>query len=603
MIQISDLRDSRHQNAFALFESGAYQECLAYIQNLSSIERETSLRILEAVSLYLTGNLDEAEVCFRDLRRKVPDSAEVCLYLGSILDQRDDESAQAEYEAAVRLDPGNAEALRKYAGYLFRIGDHSSAGLFLVRLTTLSENPDDLSLLMEIYRLQGRYDQARQTYLSHGSPDSCLPEYLRILSESGGHHEIVRIVNEHYSGSDDRRIRRWYLKSLGIIHPDTAGEMWLGDLRKTSDPEFAYDYVEFLIANTLYHEAVGVWSTYLSSADDLKIRLSVINALKGLGEIGQAVAILHDILFPEAEYDPDQIRLWLSEYLSLLNEQYTQDKAYEVFLRDTRQVMHPLYQMVSAQVCEEAGMQVMARDQYNHAFRSDLCRGGIAYGGYLLRTGDIRECEKILIYVLQNVRKVRDLEIVGSFILSENDLKTRRSLLELMNRVFEQKQKILSTEGRDLYARSLSHVAERAMQNGIFGEGIRSCLKGLAIVPSSSERVAEYLYAVLMACKTQGLPFYEDIWQENSSDPDGQVNTLSRTPDDIRDLDPVEETILNYLKKHRLCHEMDLRAVAGTRRVPGLVNRLIRKAEKQGMRIVKKEGYSEFGEVYRYVGP
>ena len=47
---------------------------------------------------------------------------------------------------------------------------------------------------------------------------------------------------------------------------------------------------------------------------------------------------------------------------------------------------------------------------------------------------------------------------------------------------------------------------------------------------------------------------------------------------------------------------MDLRAVAQTRRVAGLVNRIIQKGAEKGVRIIEKKGIGENGEIYEYTG-
>ena len=47
---------------------------------------------------------------------------------------------------------------------------------------------------------------------------------------------------------------------------------------------------------------------------------------------------------------------------------------------------------------------------------------------------------------------------------------------------------------------------------------------------------------------------------------------------------------------------MDLRKLLGTRRVVGIVNRLVQKAAGQGMALIEKKGVGEDGEVYEYTG-
>ena len=52
----------------------------------------------------------------------------------------------------------------------------------------------------------------------------------------------------------------------------------------------------------------------------------------------------------------------------------------------------------------------------------------------------------------------------------------------------------------------------------------------------------------------------------------------------ISGLEPQEEKILEFLKLHRKASETDLRKLLGTRRVTGIMNRLIAKSVAQGVR-------------------
>ena len=70
----------------------------------------------------------------------------------------------------------------------------------------------------------------------------------------------------------------------------------------------------------------------------------------------------------------------------------------------------------------------------------------------------------------------------------------------------------------------------------------------------------------------------------------------------ISGLDPQEEKILEFLKLHRRTSEADLRKLLGTRRVTGIMNRLIAKSVAQGVRLVAKKGSGEQGEMYEYTG-
>jgi hypothetical protein len=63
-----------------------------------------------------------------------------------------------------------------------------------------------------------------------------------------------------------------------------------------------------------------------------------------------------------------------------------------------------------------------------------------------------------------------------------------------------------------------------------------------------------------------------------------------------------EQKIVGFLRSHRKATEMELRTLLGTRRVVGIVNRLVQKAVKQGVHLIEKKGVGENGEIYEYTG-
>jgi hypothetical protein len=73
----------------------------------------------------------------------------------------------------------------------------------------------------------------------------------------------------------------------------------------------------------------------------------------------------------------------------------------------------------------------------------------------------------------------------------------------------------------------------------------------------------------------------------------------------IRDelnLDEQEQKIVEFLRSHKKANEIELRKALNTRRVVGIVNRLIQKAAAQNVTLIEKKGVGDDGEVYEYVG-
>jgi hypothetical protein len=67
-------------------------------------------------------------------------------------------------------------------------------------------------------------------------------------------------------------------------------------------------------------------------------------------------------------------------------------------------------------------------------------------------------------------------------------------------------------------------------------------------------------------------------------------------------LDPQEQKIVLFLRSHRKATEMELRTLLGTRRIVGIVNRLVQKAARKGVTLIEKKGVGEMGEMYEYTG-
>ena len=76
------------KEAFRLFEDGRYQESLAACNQLLEGGRDPALEVLAATNLYYTGRYEDAEVFFRDLVVRMPDSSYVHSYLAKVLEAR-----------------------------------------------------------------------------------------------------------------------------------------------------------------------------------------------------------------------------------------------------------------------------------------------------------------------------------------------------------------------------------------------------------------------------------------------------------------------------------------------------------------------------------
>ncbi|MDD1723518.1 MAG: hypothetical protein LUQ07_00145, partial [Methanospirillum sp.] len=259
-------------------------------------------------------------------------------------------------------------------------------------------------------------------------------------------------------------------------------------------------------------------------------------------------------------------------------------------------VMHPVYLAMAGTSAEEEGLPDLARSFFQKAFRADIVQGGYLYSRFLKRSGDDREWEKIVTYILKNAVKVRDIEDISKYIFSE--VTGESSLLHLVHSRLYDYLPLLSSMGKTTYCRAAGILASEELKAGRYEEGMRFCLDGLTEVSPHEEKVAESLFSILMACKTPGLPMSYPGTRKTGTTPPVQKKPLP-----LSGLNPAEEAAVLHLMRHRVSTELELREITGTKRVAGLMNRLIRKISTEGWQVVVKEGFSESGEVYRYVGP
>ncbi len=591
--------DRIRNEAFRLFEQQNYSACLDLIHSTPPRSIDTRIQIIEAICLYSTGSLDEAEVCLRDLRGRVPDSAEVCLYLGKVLEQKEDEGARTEYAEAVRLTPDHPEGIRRYARYLSEAGDHRAAICLFQRLVLLTNDPDDLAGLLQCHSFLGENEEGIKRYQQAGSPVECFRIYLDLLLVSRRYMDLVDEIEASRWNHRDHDLTVLYCEALSHLNPDQADQNYLIHLQKDPSPDLASHYVSFLSSQGLIREALGVWSTWLAKSDKPEYQLQGAPLLESVSGSEQALDLYQEVLFgDESRSLPDPTKSF-SSYRDLLIRIKGPEAALDHVLILSGSDLSTGILVGIAEWFGEAGKHEDAKRIFLQAFRSDLTNTGLAYSSYLARIGEKREQKKILGYILKTVRKARDLEAVADGILALQD--PDPVLISSLNQRFEEKTALLSQHGREAYARCLSLAAEQALQNANPDRALEHSLKGLAIVPVDATAIAESLFALLVASKTQVLPDHLPSQICPIVKTSGTVNAGNQIS--LSWLDPGEEAVVEYLRKHRVCNEMDLRRVAGTRRVAGLMNRIMRKSEEQGVHLAEKEGYSEFGEVYRYAGP
>ena len=172
-----------------------------------------------------------------------------------------------------------------------------------------------------------------------------------------------------------------------------------------------------------------------------------------------------------------------------------------------------------------------------------------------------------------------------------------------MNRLvkrLEERRTTLNTRGLDLLAMAFFITASNALEETDYPRCKYYCLCGMDVMPTYTTLIqpADFL-RLLSTCKEKSVA---DRPIMNTPQVSGKpAESVPSMTDDI-DLDEQEQKIVLFLRSHRKATEMELRTLLSTRRVVGIVNRLVQKAARKGVHLIEKKGVGEQGEIYEYTG-
>ena len=190
-----------------------------------------------------------------------------------------------------------------------------------------------------------------------------------------------------------------------------------------------------------------------------------------------------------------------------------------------------------------------------------------------------------MLYILSNVKKSTDLTKVAAVVLGEGGKMHRlRRLMEQLMRRLEERRSTLGSDGLELLARSFFIAATTALEETDYATCKYYCLCGMDVMPAQTEtiRPGDFL-RLITACKERSVadrpimntaPVKKSVTHAASP-----INGDRRPARVYRNRNSRSST---FLRQHRTASELALRKLLGTRRVVGIVNRLIQKADSQG---------------------
>jgi len=596
-------REDLKKEAFRLFEEGRYQESLQTCTALPAADRDAAVDVLTATNLYYTGKHEDAEVCFRDLLLKMPDSSYVHSYLGKILDGRGDEGAIAEYATAVLLDPTNQDALRSYADYLLNQRDYRGALPLLRRLVQLAKKPGDVQNLIRVFTETGDAEEALAIPTSAGGESGKSLAYIDALAKTRHYQQAAESACRIYQETNDPDVLRRYLDYLSRYDMPAALAAYPIQAHNRPDCDILFDYILLLKSAGDYSRALDESEVLLSRSQDPVYQIMRADLLAALGRHDAALASYEQLVRDElkSKNDLETLGLVIGKYRRYLMTQLPPDSAASRFLSLVSRDVNVVSLLETARLYDDQNNETEARAWYYRAYRTDYLAGGPAYAGFLSARGEDRECEKVMLYILSNVKKGDDLIHVASVILDElgGMFRLRRLLNQLVTRL-EERQTTLNTRGLELLAMAFFITASNALEEADYPRCKYYCLCGMDVVPAYTTliRLDDFL-RLIRTCKEKSVA---DRPIGNSPQVIRRPVTPAPSATDQIGLSEQEQKIVLFLRSHRKATEMELRTLLSTRRVVGIVNRLVQKAERKGVHLIEKKGVGDDGEIYEYTG-
>jgi Flp pilus assembly protein TadD len=591
------------EEAFRLFEEGRYQESLQICTGLPAADRDAAVEVLTATNLYYTGKPEDAEVCFRDLLQKMPDSSYVHSYLGKILEKRGDEGAIAEYATAVHLDPTNQDALRSYAEYLLIQRDYRGALPVLRCLVQMAKKPDDVRNLMRAFIEIGDAAEALALHAASGVESSMTHEYIDALAGTRNFRHAAESACRIYRETKDLVVLRKYLNYLSRYDVPASLAAYATHAHNGTDCDILFDYVLLLKSAGDYAHALDETEILLSRSQDPLYRLVRADLLVALGRHTEALPAYEQLVSDEirTKNDLDTLGLVIGKYRRYLMTRLPAASATERFLSLVSRDINVASLLETARLYEDINNETEARAWYYRAYRTDYLAGGPAYARFLSAHGEDRECEKVMLYILSNVRKGDDLVHMASVILDElgGMFRLKRLMDHLVKRL-EERRSTLNTRGLELLAMAFFITASNALEETDYPGCKYYCLCGMDVMPAHTTAIQpEDFLRLIRTCKEKSVADRPIMHA-----PQAHRKPAAPAPSvtDQLGLDEQERKIVLFLRLHRKGTEMELRTLLGTRRVVGIVNRLVQKAARKGVALIEKKGVGENGEIYEYTG-
>ncbi|MDV0444429.1 hypothetical protein [Methanorbis rubei] len=600
-------------DAMKLFNAGKFADVISLVSGTS----DPALLLLAARSYTETGQYDTAGYLLCDLIQGMPASSYLHSYLADVMEKTGDEHAVSEYATALILDPENRPALRSYARLLLARSDLRGAIPSLRSLVRFGSDPADIRLLMKTLTEVGEPGEAAALHVQNFGEDEFSPEYVEALLAAKEYQKAMSVALRGWNTVREVVYLRLDLEALAALDPEAAESAYRSALdsfeeEQLEDDDVAQIRFSFVLLEKLlghYDAARYELGILVKNRSDPVYRLLEAELAARTSHADEANAIYRQLIAEQCGKDSEVADPAMQELV--INR-------FKVFLDAVRSkeevagIISVLLSSYPTAVCltqigaayEDARACTQARDWYYRAYRADYIHGGISYAGFLKRLGEDRECETVIRYILTNVTRAADVELVAGEVLNGKEAMYRipKVMEQVLTRLTSVLEK-LSSNGREMLAVGLLYAAGDALERQDYEECKWHCLLGLDVMPCYPAVIkVEDFMQLLSQAKGRALAERPVLLEKNSwlvdaadvSEPEPAANLL--------DLDEREQQVVAFLREHREATEMDLRSVLGTRRVTGIVNGILAKASEKGVKILEKRGVGDRGEIYGYTG-
>ena len=597
--------------ALELFNAGKYDEVISF----SSGTADPALMLLSARSYAACGKYDIAESLLRSLVRIMPGSSYVHSYLGDVLLACGKEEAESAYARAISLDAENIPAVRQYADLVISRGDLRGAIPALRTLVRHSGAEEDVRKLMRTLTNVGEAEEAAAIHRRNFGEDTCSVEYIEALMAVGEYQKALNLALRGWTETKDTAYLRLDLEALSAIDKDAAEKAYRSALDSFEEADIAddnvsairfsfvllekyrenYDAAEFELSQLLGQDADAVY--HLLSAE--------IAAKKEDGERASAIyrSLIESLMAKDTDWETAE--LVIDRYTAFLSAVRSKEEVAGVISVVLSVYPQAVCLAKIGEAYENAGASLQAKDWFYRAYRADYLRGGLAYAGYLKRSGACREADTVIRYIVTNAASVSDLEYAADVILNGDSAlyqleKSRGLVQKSLAGVSER----LTSKGREMLAAVYLYSAVDALECGNYEDCKWFCLSGIDVLPCYPETISIQDFSDILA-RVKGRAISErPILMEKAAEASGETEDIPQSGEEeiLPNLDEREKKLLAFLREHREATEMDLRSVLDTRRVAGIVNGLLAKTAEFGVTLIEKRGVGERGEVYGYVG-